>query len=547
MMNKNSAIFKLAGKVDLKRCRLLCGMSLGPLYLPADGMEIRPQAVKAVCKLAEIMGDQSAGGVGTYSTRDGRTGYCGEITDFGDRYCAALNPSSDGRTYHVLVSRGNSGAYNFGPTHPEDGSVLLTMIFFKERLEKKDRQLYSCMTNILKGLLALRREQVKEVPDVLRLNFASLSEWIHNKLCDPDDNEYSLFDEEGNIEKITPYAIKRGKYAPDNVLGGKFEILADLAAHSHLSEKPSGNNGHSGEKFGHAYSEEEKKLIPVLPDWFIMPKEAGTVAQMILKTTGSNHPMRNFMFRGPSSTGKSSLAKAVAAALHMPYVFVTCSADSESYLFFGQPMYDKNGKVKYVESNFIRAVKNGYLVEVQEPYVIARQGVLTSLNGLLDDGQEAVLSTGEIVRRHPDSVVIFTTNVDYVACKRPNQSVLRRMDAIFDILQPSSDVLCSRIASVTGFRDTAVLKKMISVRSKISQYLQKEDLTDGICGVTELIGWVEAYMVTGDIFSSAECTIISKATDNLDAQQTICAFVEAAFDPDTKFHRDAEIEDSTLY
>ena len=546
MYNKNSAIFKLADKVDLKRCKLLCGKTIEPMYRKIDqGLEpIQPQVIKAVCKLAEIMTDKSAGGVGTYEAQNGQTGYCGEIVDSGDRYCVAINPSSFSRTYQILVSKGASGTYNLGPRHSEDGAVILTMILFKERIQKKSMDLFNSMTEIFKGLKDLPQAQGDKVPDSLANNFARLSSWMLRKLYHPDDFEYSIFDESGNIEKITPYAIKKGKYAPTNVLAGEFKLLADMEAPKKPVKTSAKQHALPKKKFGHPYTEEEQKLIPEIPDWYVVPKEVGVITKMIQMTTGSNHPMRNFMFRGPSSTGKSSLAKAIAATLHMPYTFVTCAADTESYLFFGQPMYDKDGKVKYVESDFIRAIKNGYLVEVQEPYVIAKQGVLTSLNGLLDDGQATTLSTGEIVRRHPDSIVIFTTNVDYVACKRPNQSVLRRMDAIFDIEQPSDKIICERVASVTGFDNMAILKKMAVVRKKINKYLQKEELADGVCGVTELIDWVEAFMTTGDIFTSAEFTIVSKATDNLDAQQAISAFVEAEFDPNTKINTGA---DNPLY
>jgi hypothetical protein len=118
------------------------------------------------------------------------------------------------------------------------------------------------------------------------------------------------------------------------------------------------------------------------------------------------------------------------------------------------------------------------------------------------------------------------------------------MDAIFDIEQPSDKIICERVASVTGFNDMTILKKMAMTRKKINKYLQKEELTDGVCGVTELIDWIEAFMTTGDIFTSAEFTIVSKATDNLDAQQAISAFVEAEFDPNTKINTGA---DNPLY
>jgi MoxR-like ATPase len=263
-----------------------------------------------------------------------------------------------------------------------------------------------------------------------------------------------------------------------------------------------------------------------------MPQQVLEICGLINKTTGTYKPKRNFMFRGPSSTGKTSMARAIAAKLGLPYVYITCSADTESSAFLGEPMYDEKGSVKYVESPFIRAIRNGWVVEVQEPYVIQKQGVLTSLNGLLDDGAGVTLATGEFIQRHPDAVVIFTTNVSYVGCKKPNQSVLRRMNNVYDVLLPSEKEIQDRVIANTGFNDNRLLGKMIKCMSKINAHLQEEMLDDGVCGVSELIDWVSTVQVTKDIIGAANSTIISKATDDINEQSAIASIVESQLSND---------------
>jgi hypothetical protein len=54
-----------------------------------------------------------------------------------------------------------------------------------------------------------------------------------------------------------------------------------------------------------------------------------------LSPNGSQ-PMRNFMMRGPAGTGKTEGAKAIAAGLGLPYLYYTCSANTEIYDFLGQ-------------------------------------------------------------------------------------------------------------------------------------------------------------------------------------------------------------------
>lgn len=63
----------------------------------------------------------------------------------------------------------------------------------------------------------------------------------------------------------------------------------------------------------------------------------------------------------------------------------------------------------YIETDFIRALKHGYLVELQEPTTIIQPGVLVGLNSLLEQKGSITLPTGEVIHRHPDAVVVVTT------------------------------------------------------------------------------------------------------------------------------------------
>lgn len=60
---------------------------------------------------------------------------------------------------------------------------------------------------------------------------------------------------------------------------------------------------------------------------------------------------------------------------------------------------------------------------------IANPGVLVGLNSLLDNCQVITLPTGERVQRHPDAVIVVTTNSDYAGCRdmnRATRSTLKR-------------------------------------------------------------------------------------------------------------------------
>lgn len=83
----------------------------------------------------------------------------------------------------------------------------------------------------------------------------------------------------------------------------------------------------------------------------------------------------------------------------------------------------------YVETDFLKALKKGYVVEIQEPTTIVQPGVMVGLNSLLEQEGTITLPTGEVIMRHPDTVVVITTNVSYEGCRgmnRATRSVLKR-------------------------------------------------------------------------------------------------------------------------
>lgn len=90
----------------------------------------------------------------------------------------------------------------------------------------------------------------------------------------------------------------------------------------------------------------------------------------------------------------------------------------------------------YIETDFIRALKYGWLVEVQEPTCIMQPGVLVGLNSLLEQTGTITLPTGELIRRHPYAVVVITTNISYEGCRSMNQSFMDRMNLVQDIDLP---------------------------------------------------------------------------------------------------------------
>ncbi|MCL2106422.1 MAG: AAA family ATPase [Oscillospiraceae bacterium] len=389
----------------------------------------------------------------------------------------------------------------------------------------------------------------------------------------------------GNVQGFTPLNLNKGTYGPTSTLFGDFQILkpgtpagapAAVIAHGDFAGKyPLSKR---------AFTPAEQAMIPALEPWFVIPPEAQRVCLHAKMTTGSAQPMRNYMLRGPSGTGKTESARAVAAGLGLPYTHLTCGADFERFDLLGQILPDLDGtpalpgaaelptfddirmdpptafekltgeyreevteeqvyagllevmtaraleqagngstqqRFRYVDTPLVQALRNGWCIEIQEPSVIANPGVLVGLNDLLDRCQSAVLPTGEVVKRHPDCVIVVTTNYDYAGCKDINQSVISRMDLVIDVDHLDVDTMAERACGVTGCADVSVVRRMAETVEAVKTRCREAMIRDGSCGMRELIAWVQSFMVCGDELEAARYTVLSSVSADPENREEI--------------------------
>ncbi len=176
----------------------------------------------------------------------------------------------------------------------------------------------------------------------------------------------------------------------------------------------------------------------------------------------------------------------------------------------------KETKFVYTETDFIRAIKNGWVVEIQEPNVIMSEGVLVGLNGLLAEGN-ITLPTGEVIKRHPDTIIIFTTNVNYSGCRAMNQSVVDRSNMVLDIQEPSMEVMIDRAMAMSGNTDKAMVTEMAKVIDAIDKEMLATGIEDGVCGMRSLANW-------------ATCARFQNPYDCFDN----CALAKTSFDEEAR-------------
>lgn len=384
----------------------------------------------------------------------------------------------------------------------------------------------------------------------------------------------------GNISNLSQLALDNGSYAPTGIIYGQFSIFTAIANGSRQAKVYEHDQFVDQYTLTpRCLSAREKAMVPTLPDWYIIPHEVVRICQHAKLTSAGSQPMRNFLFRGEAGTGKTMGAQAIAAGLGLPYTLMTCSANTEITDLIGQfipdtsssynrrpsftdPLprvsdivmhppsiymaltgeYDESKteedvlqelikiavenlerpenhsgqQIRYVDTPLVEAIRNGYVCELQEPSCIANPGVLVGLNSLLDQCKVITLPTGERVERHPDTIIIVTTNSDYAGCKDLNQSIISRMDLIYDIASPDLATMVKRVMNVTGYTDEQEATRMAMVVRDIAERCRQTLITDGSCGMREYKSWVLSTMITGDPYESALSTIIASASADPD-------------------------------
>ena len=139
---------------------------------------------------------------------------------------------------------------------------------------------------------------------------------------------------------------------------------------------------------------------------------------------------------------------------------------------------------EFTDTEFMDAVRNGGFIEIQEPNVILNEGVMVGLNSLLEEGT-ITLPTGEVVKRHPDCVIIMTSNVSYAGCRKMNQSVLDRC-LIQKVEKPSTAAIVARVKMLSGLDDETVIEQVVNLCNEVSAAMADEGI-DGEVGVRAMI------------------------------------------------------------
>lgn len=324
-------------------------------------------------------------------------------------------------------------------------------------------------------------------------------------------------------EFVESFRLKSGLYSPNHVEVGTFLILTRKKEFKESTIGELKAFYHQGKEIDEKY----QNLIPNLPDSYKVNPDTQEILSMIVNT-----PSRLFMMEGDSGSGKTTDTKIIAQLLGYPRFVFTCGPGTEeiSLMVSLVPNVDSTAKITEselptyedfkidpasalaaltgnyqgeideakafqellnaaiqqgyqqakqekdfvkIESTIIQACRMPAVIEIQEVAMIEKPGTLTRLNALFDDDAKTDLLNGEIIERHPDTVVIMTTNMDYIGCQMFNESVLSRMQLVQHRKELSVEEMTERAVMKTGCKETKLYKR----HNDLIKYIEDNQLS----------------------------------------------------------------------
>lgn len=189
-----------------------------------------------------------------------------------------------------------------------------------------------------------------------------------------------------------------------------------------------------------------------------------------------------------------------------------CKMDAS--MFMGE-----QSKFKIIKSDLALGMEQGWLIELQEMNTLLKPGTLVGLNNIMEYGT-LQLPTGEIIRRHPDTIIVFTQNVGYAGTVDGNQSVYSRIELKCDLKPPSEDEMVKRILMHVPQLNEADARLIVITAQRIRDRCGPE-IEGGNVGTREEIAWAKMTHLYGDMMEAAEDTILPACSEDEEDINTV--------------------------
>lgn len=231
------------------------------------------------------------------------------------------------------------------------------------------------------------------------------------------------------------------------------------------------------------------------------------------------------MLKGPTGCGKTRFVEHLAYHLNLPLVTIACHEDLFVSDLVGRYML-KNDETVWVDGPLTAAVRMGAICYCDE-IVEARKDTTVVIHPLTDDRRTLYIDKkGEVVRAHPDFVLVISYNPGYQSVlKDLKQSTRQRFVALeFDYPGFDDEVTILRQEARTNEK---IAVKLVTLGQKIRN-IREHGLTEGAS--TRLLVYA-ARLIAGGVPAVDAClsAICLPLTDDAGLQETMADLVRDIF------------------
>lgn len=237
------------------------------------------------------------------------------------------------------------------------------------------------------------------------------------------------------------------------------------------------------------------------------------------------HSRIPLIIKGPTGCGKTRFIEFMAYQLKLSLITVSCHEDLTASDLVGRYLW-KDEETIWQDGSLTLAVRYGgicYLDEIVE----ARKDTVVIIHSLTDDRRMLYIDkTGEVVRAHPDFMMVLSYNPGYQSIIKDLKPSTKQRFASLLFSHPALEVETEIIQSESGL-SIDVSRKLAEMGANIRQ-LKGFGLDEGVS--TRLLVYVARLIKQGlTPYEACNCAISHTLTDDQAIMRSIIDLVKLYF------------------
>jgi len=232
------------------------------------------------------------------------------------------------------------------------------------------------------------------------------------------------------------------------------------------------------------------------------------------------------IIKGPTGCGKTRFIEYMAHRLNLPLMTVSCHEDLTAGDLVGRYLW-KDDETVWQDGLLTLAARHGgicYLDEIVE----ARKDTVVIIHSLTDDRRMLYIDkTGEVVRAHPDFMMVLSYNPGYQSIVKDLKTSTKQRFVSLMFTHPAVETETAILQSESGLSPD-ISRRLADMGAKI-RHLKGFGLDEGVS--TRLLVYVGRLIAQGlPPHDACRCAITHTLTDDLDIMRSIMDIVSLYFE-----------------